>query len=180
MWKAIVAILAVFAATNVWAESYRKTYTKGSWTLYSVDRMEMRVPSGRYEQIENVCLAAFTSASASLKLAIASDVTVRRHGSLRDFIWVQVTSEKWNFRKRTASAGLSVEISSYTERRAQYDGLAISFGVPDFKKNFGVFLMFAGVRNTIDVLDNRGRVIAKFPANGFAEVRDKLFSCAGV
>jgi hypothetical protein len=73
-----------------------------------------------------------------------------------------------------------VQVSSYVERRAQYEGVAITFGVPDFKKTFGIFLMFAGTRETIDVLDSRGKVIARFPADGFSEVRNKLFACAGV
>lgn len=99
---------------------------------------------------------------------------------MRDYIWVEMAAEKWDFRRRKAPAGLSVEISSYTEQSALYDGSSITFGVPDFKKNFGIFLMFAGSRKTIDVLGSRGKVIARFPTNGFSEVRDKWFNCAGV
>ncbi len=178
MWKAAITMVVLMFATNVWAENYNRTYSKGSWALYRVDGMEVRVPGGRYEKIDGLCLAAFMSESSSLRFALAPAAAMSRD-SLRDFIWVQITSEKWDFRRRKASAGLSVEVSSYTERSAQYDGYAITFGVPDFKKSLGVLLMFAGARKTIDVLDYRGRVIAKFPANGFAEVRDRLFACAG-
>jgi hypothetical protein len=110
---------------------------------------------------------------------MASSSAVRSRPELRDYIWVQVAAESWNFPNRVGPAGLSVEISSYTEKSARYDGMSINFGVPNFKQDFGVFLMFAGARQSIDVLGRRGQTIARFPANGFSNVRDRLFACAG-
>lgn len=177
--KSILSFVFVVSAAVVSAETYKEIYASGAWVLYEVEGMEIRSPDGGYERIDSLCVAAFTSPSASLKFAMAPSGAVRSRPDLRDYIWVQVSAESWNFRNGVGPAGLSVEISSYTERRAQYDGMSINFGVPDFKPQFGVFLMFAGAGQSIDVLGRRGQTIARFPANGFANVRDRLFACAG-
>lgn len=179
MWRILISLLLMGLAETGWSDSYTKIYSSGSWSLYRGAEMTVTAPRNRGTITRDMCLAAYVSDNASLKFAMASADQVELDPSLRDHVWVQASSEVWNFRKRQASAGLSVEVSSYTERRAIYDGHAITFGVPDFKPGFGIFLMFAGVRESIDVIDSRGNVIAKFPANGFAEVRDRLFSCAG-
>ena len=180
MLKVACTVFLALLASSGFAETYNKAYSKGSWALYRVDGMEILAANGRYEAIDGLCLAAFQSSKAKLHFWMAPAATAAKNPFLRDYIWVQVSAENWDFRKRNAPSGLSVGISSYTERRAKYEGSTISFGVPDFQEPFGVFLMFAGTQKSIDVTDTRGTVIAKFPANGFAEVRDKLFSCAGV
>lgn len=180
MLKVIFAFLLLIPATSGWAQTYEKTYSKGNWALYRADGMEVITPNGQYERIDGLCLAALISPNASLKFLMAPSAVTAKRPNLRDYIWVQIAAENWDFRRRKASAGLSVEVSSYTERSAQYDGHAITFGVPDFKKNFGIFLMFAGSKKVIDVLDSGGKVIASFPTSGFSEVRDRLFKCAGV
>lgn len=179
VWKAILTVLLVTSATVISAETYKEIYASGAWVLYEVEGMEVQAPDGRYERIDELCVASFNASSASLKFAMAPSSAVRSRPDLRDYIWVQVSAESWNFRNRTGPAGLSVEISSYTEKRARYDGMSINFGVPNFKRQFGVFLMFAGARQSIDVLGRHGETIARFPANGFSAVRDRLLACAG-
>lgn len=179
MWRALIPLLFMGLAETGWSDTYTKTYSSGSWSLYRVSEMTVTAPGNRGTLVRDMCLAAFISDGASLKFAMAPADQLELYPALRDYIWVQASSEVWNFRKRQASAGLSVQVSSYKERRAVYEGHAVTFGVPDFKPGFGIFLMFAGARESIDVIDSRDNIIAKFPANGFAEVRDRLFSCAG-
>lgn len=180
MLKVACMVFFAFWASSGLAETYKKTYSKGNWALYRVDGTQIRAPNGKYEAIDGLCLAAFQSSKAKLQFWMAPAAIAAQKPHLRDYIWVQISAETWNFRNRNAPSGLSVGISSYTERRAKYEGSTIGFGVPNFQEPFGIFLMFAGTQQSIDVTDRKGTVIAKFPANGFAEVRDKLFSCAGV
>jgi len=179
MWKYLLTALVMFAPISSRAETYLKVYANGSWALFRVDGLGVSVKNGPVRSVDGMCMAAFVSPQASLKLAMAPPRATAANPSLKDFVWVQIAAQDWDFRSHRGSVSVEVKVSSYTERSAQYDGHAITFGVPDAKQTFGMFLMFAGSGKNIDVIDSRGKTIARFPANGFAAVRDRLYKCAG-
>lgn len=179
MLRGLFIFILIVVATTGSSETYTEKYSRGNWILYHVEGMKIRSPNGRYEPIEKLCLAAYISPKASLKFYMAPGDIVAQKPYLRNFVLVQAAAEKWNYRRRKAHAGLSVKVLVIHSNKAQYEGFAITFGITDFKV-LRVLLTFAGSSETIDVIDSRQKVIARFPTNGFSDIRDRLFACAGV
>lgn len=179
MLRGLLIFFLIATATSGIGETYTEKYSRGNWKLFHVEGMEIRGPSSRYEPIEKLCMAAYISPKATLKLYMAPAEAITQKPHLRNFILVQVASEKWNYRRRKAHAGLSVQVLVMHNDNARYEGFAITFGITNFE-DFRMLLTFAGSSKTIDVIDSRQKVIARFPTKGFSQVRDKLYSCAGV
>ena len=175
MLKIALIVLVLISAPLAWAQRYEKIYSCGDRALFKVGGMEVRTPDGQNERVRDLCVAAYMSPKASLKFAMAPAPVTSRRTLFRDYIWVEIFSEELNYGRRTASVELSVEISSYTERNACYNDSAITFGVLKFKKFFDSVLIFTEVRDKIDVIGSDGSLIDRFAANGFSEMRGKLF-----
>jgi hypothetical protein len=179
MFKSILTILLIIASTPCWGESYEKIYSNGEWALYQVDGVELYLNESLEGRFDDLCLATTESPSLRLRLIMMPPMLIDERPGLREHTWIEVTADRWNFNKRRAPVRLSVEVSSYGSNEALYQANSITFNATNLE-SFGVFLMFAGARSTIDVIDDHGKEIAQFSTEGFAEVRDKFWECAGL
>lgn len=179
MFKSLLIAGFLLVSTPCWGESYEKIYAKGEWALFRVDGVDLYVNGNLEGRFDDLCLATSESSSQRLRLLMLPSTLIEKRPDLRGYTWIEIAANGWSFSRRKAPVRLSVAVSSYGSNEALYQNGTITFAATDLE-SFGVFLMFAGVRSTIDVVDDHGREVAQFSTKGFAEVRDRFWQCAGV
>jgi len=171
--------LLVLPVTTAKAQTYELLDERGTWKLYRADDVPMKVKGRDSDRYDGLCVAQSTVAGITLQFIMLPAELHKIEEETGFVASVHIFGDEWDFKQRDAFAALTVESWSIGNKRARYAGDLISFDILEFEP-FGIFMMFAGVRDEIVVLDRKKKPIARFPTSGFIEIRDKLFSCAGV
>ena len=173
--REILRTLAASLAGLAFSVAGQSHAADGEWSVIRTD-VTIRAPDGSAIGLGGICAAVVNSLDRGNSAGAERKLTLGFSGG---WVLIVVFGSDWNFRSHTAAFTLRSGGQAALMNDAVWGGTSVETALPAPENPYQTIRQLAATGEPVIIFDDKGKVLAEFPASSFQQMADQAMACSG-